>query len=66
MIDVSLTLKCNECEKDLPLYDFGFSPTRGVHFSKCKECTNSRRKHWYQKDPNCTQSAWKKNKRRRP
>jgi len=56
------TQKCNECEKELPIYEFGFSPTRGTNFTKCKSCTKNRRKTWYQKDPNLLHGTWRKKK----
>lgn len=62
-----ITKECNECHRDLNLFEYGFSPSRGVHNSKCKECTKKRRKKWYTKDPAISYSVWdnKKNKLRR-
>lgn len=43
------TKECNECKKELPIYEFGYSPSRDYHFPKCKECTKKKRKPWYTK-----------------
>ena len=55
--------ECNECHEELPMREYGFSPTRGTHFTKCKQCTKNRRKSWYKKDPNLTYNPWKTKKR---
>lgn len=54
-----LTKECNECHEDLPLYEYGYSPSRGTYFAKCRECTKNRRKKWYKKDPNISFTYWK-------
>lgn len=59
-----LTQVCNECQKDLPLYEFGYSSSRGTHNKKCKECTKKRQKKWYKADPNLKFSRWSKKKDR--
>jgi len=54
------TQECNECHEHLNLHEFGFSPSRGTHNKKCKQCTKNRKKKWYKPDPNLSYSSWRK------
>lgn len=57
-----LTKTCNECAEDLPLFQFGYSPTRAIYNAKCKQCAKNRRKDWYSKDPNLVYGQWSSKK----
>lgn len=61
MTDV-VTKECNECHQDLPMYEYGYSPSRGTNFNKCRECTKKRKKRWYTKDTSLSFSSWNKKK----
>lgn len=60
MTNKVITKECNECKRELPIYEFGFSPSRGTNFSKCQECTKKRKKKWYNADPSLKCHPWRK------